>query len=142
MSEIPKIRFGGDLSFNFADFSFESEFIKVSLDKDNPKLDQNLDFYYATLGYHFTEALFIYGSYWFLDSHAGLPALENGRQQEDEDIKVTTIGASYNMLDRVRLKAQFSRVELSDELQLLPEGVVTRTEDDFSIFALAVSVIF
>ena len=32
--------------------------------------------------------------------------------------------------------------ELSDELQLLPEGVITRTEDDFSIFALAVSVIF
>jgi len=140
--EIPKIRFGGDLSYNFANFSFESEFIKVSLDKDNPKLDQNLDFYYATLGYHFTEVLFIYGSYWFLDSHAGLPSLPNGRQQEDEDIKVATIGASYNMLDRVRLKAQFSRVRLTDELQLLPEGIFTSTEDDFSIFALAVSVIF
>ncbi|MCH8954131.1 porin [candidate division KSB1 bacterium] len=142
LSSIPRIRFGGDLSCNFANFSFESEFIKVSLEKDNPKLERNLDFYYATLGYHFTEALFIYGSYWFLDSHAALPALPNERKVEDDDVKVATIGASYNMMDRVRLKAQFSRVRLDEELQLLPEGVVTRTEDNFSIFALAVSVIF
>ncbi|MCH8020503.1 porin [candidate division KSB1 bacterium] len=142
LSAIPKIRFGGDLSYNFANFSFESEFIKVSLDKDNPKLEQNLDFYYATLGYHFTEALFIYGSYWFLDAHAGIPALPNERQEEDDDVKVATIGASYNMLDRVRLKAQFARVKLVNEEQLLPAGAFTKREDDFSIFALAVSVIF
>ena len=103
---------------------------------------QNLDFYYATLGYNFTEALFIYGSYWFLDSHAAIPALPNERKKEDEDAKVATIGASYNMMDRVRLKAQFARVKLDHELQLLPEGVVTRTEDNFSVFALAVSVFF
>ncbi len=142
LSAIPKIRFGGDLSYNFANFSFESEFIRVSLERDRPKLERNLDFYYATLGYHFTEALFIYGSYWFLDSHAGLPALPNERKEEDEDIKVATFGASYKMMDKVRLKAQFARVRLDDEEQLLPEGMVTRTEDNFSIFALAVSVIF
>lgn len=142
LSAIPKTRFGGDLSYNFANFSFESEFIKVSLDKDNPKLERSLDFYYVTLGYHFTEALFIYGSYWFLDSHAALPALPNERKVEDEDIKVATFGASYKMMDKVWLKAQFARVRLDHEEQLLPEGMVTRTEDDFSIFALAVSVLF
>ncbi len=142
LSAIPKTRFGGDLSYNFADFSFESEFIKVSLEKDIPKLEKNLDFYYATLGYNFTKAHFIYGSYWFLDSHAAIPALSNERKEEDEDVKVATIGASYNMMDRVRLKAQFARVKLDHELQLLPEGVVTRSDDDFSVFALAVSVFF
>ncbi|MCH8872389.1 porin [candidate division KSB1 bacterium] len=142
LSAIPKIRFGGDLSYNFANFSFESEFIKVSLDKDNPKLEQNLDFYYATLGYHFTEELFIYGSYWFLDAHTGKPALPNGRKEEDGNLKLATIGASYSMMDRVRLKAQFARVKLVNEEQLLPAGAFTKREDDFSIFALAVSVIF
>ena len=103
---------------------------------------QNLDFYYATLGYNFTEALFIYGSYWFLDSHAGLPALANERKEEDEDIKTATFGASYNMMDRIRLKAQFARVKLDHEFQLRPDGAVTRTEDNFSLFALAVSIFF
>ena len=142
LSAIPKIRFGGDLSYNFANFSFESEFIKVSLEQDNPKLERNLDFYYATLGYNFTEALFIYGSYWLLDSHAAVPALPNERKKEDEDVKVTTFGASYNMMDRVRLKAQFARVKLDHEEQRLLDGVVTRIEDNFSVFALAVSVLF
>lgn len=144
LSAIPKMRFGGDLSYNFANFSFESEFIKVSLEKDAPKLERNLDFYYATLGYHFTEALFLYGSYWLLDSHAALPALPNEiKEEENDDIKVVTFGASYNMLDRVRLKVQFARIRLDEEeLQLQPEMMVRRTEDDFSVFALAISVTF
>jgi len=141
LSLIPVTRFGGDLSYNFANFSFESEFIKVSLEKDNPKLEQNLDFYYATLGYHFSEELFIYGSYWFLDAHSEI-APPNERQEEAGNVKIGTIGASYSMMDRVRLKAQFARVRLVNEEQLLPAGAFTKREDDFSIFALAVSVIF
>ena len=142
LSEIPKKRLGGDLSYDFANFSFQSEFIKVSLERNIPKVERNLDFYYATLGYNFTEAFFIYGSYWFVDSRAGIPVLPDKRKEEDEDVKVTTTGASYNMMDRVRLKAQFSRIKLDDELLLLPEGVITRTEEDFSVFGLAVSVFF
>ena len=142
LSAIPKIRFGGDLSYDLGDFSFESEFIRVSLERDSPKLDRTLDFYYATLGYHFTEALFIYGSYWFLDSHAAIPALPNKRKKEDEDVKVKTFGASFNIMDRVRLKAQFARVKLDHEELKLSDGLVTRTEDNFSTFSLAISVFF
>jgi len=141
LNERPKIRIGGDLSYNFANFSFESEFIKVNFEEGIQELDIEVDFYYATLGYHVIEQLLIYGSYWLLGTHVAILAPGNA-SIEDEDIKVATIGASYNMLDRVRLKAQFSRVRLDEELQLLPEGVVTRTEDNFSIFALAVSIIF
>jgi len=39
-------------------------------------------------------------------------------------------------------KAQFSRVNLSDELQILPENAFTRVEEGFSFFGLAVSVFF
>ncbi|MCZ6632996.1 MAG: hypothetical protein O7G87_06285, partial [bacterium] len=79
---------------------------------------------------------------WLTDSHAAKPVLPDKRKEEDEDVKVTTIGASYNMMDRIRLKVQFSRIKLDDEFQVLPEGVFTRTEEGFSVFGLAVSVFF
>ena len=64
LSEIPTTRLGGDLSFNVANFSLESEFISVYVDDGIPELELDLDFYYATLGYNFTDELFVYGSYW------------------------------------------------------------------------------
>ncbi|MFQ5633065.1 MAG: porin, partial [bacterium] len=61
---IPRRRFGGDLSFELWNFSFESEFILVRHDEDIEKTDLDRDFYYATLGYLINERLFIYVSYW------------------------------------------------------------------------------
>jgi len=141
LNELPKIRIGGDLSYNFANFSFESEFIKVNLEEDIQEIGLDLDFYYATLGYHVTEQLLIYGSYWFLDSHKTL-LYPGNKTIEDEEIQVFTLGVSHDLTDTIRLKAQFSRIKSDEELQRLSQGVVITHSDDFSVFGLAASVFF
>jgi len=141
LNQIPKLRLGGDLSYNFENVSFESEFISVNMIEDIPEFGQNLDFYYATLGYHFTERLYIYGSYWVMDAHSTLLAPGN-EKKEDEDIKVSTIGASYNLMDRVSLKAQYARVIGDEKHLLITQGIIRKEQDNFSVLALAVSVYF
>jgi hypothetical protein len=142
-SKIPKTRLGGDLSYEYANFLLEGEFIKVDMKKDAPGLDADLNFYYATLGYRATEKLFLYASYWMMDSHVTLSTATR-EESESGDIRVYTAGAWHRLTDRISLKAQFSRV-ISDEDNLIRaevENVMTTTNDNFSIFALAVSVIF
>ena len=138
---LPKMRLGGDLSYNFANFSFESEFITVNVDEGIPELELDLDFYYATLGYHFTEQLFIYGSYWFVDVHIALLA-PGDEETEDEDIHTTNIGVSYNLNDRIRLKGQFARVKSDEEHRIIYQNEVRKEEDNFSVYGVAVSVFF
>lgn len=133
LNEIPKIRLGGDLSYNFGNFSFESEFIKVDINRENINLNADLDFYYATLGYHFTEKLFIYGSYWAMNEHLEVSA-PNIEFNDAGDVHVYSLGASYGLTDRIRLKAQASRVTNKDE------GIKGRSK--FSLLALAVSAFF
>ena len=60
--EVPRIRFGGDLSYNLGQFSFEGEFVTLTYDEDAAELDFDKKFFYGTLGYHITERLFAYGS--------------------------------------------------------------------------------
>jgi hypothetical protein len=57
LQELPLTRLGGDLSYNLAKISFESEFIHVDVETGIPELELALKFYYATLGYRFTNAL-------------------------------------------------------------------------------------
>ncbi len=74
-------------------------------------------------------------------SHVAVLAPGNA-EIDDDEIEVFTLGASHDLTDRIRLKAQFSRVKCDDELQLLSQGVIITERDDFSVFGLAISVIF
>lgn len=138
---VPKTRFGGDLSYNFAGFSFESEFINVNYNIGVPEMKLDLDFYYATLGYYLAEQIFVYGSYWVMDVHETVLAIEE-KKAVDEDVFTFNLGVFYDLNDRIRLKGQFARVK-SDEIHNLISLDEIRTENDnFSVFALAVSVFF
>jgi hypothetical protein len=139
LNEIPKTRFGGDLSYDFANFSFESEFIKVDMKNSKLGIKADLDFIYSTLGYHITDKLFIYSSFWVMDEHLAV-FTSDFDVKEDGDVSVYTLGASYGLMDRVSLKAQFSRVINKDEVHEIMQNVVIK--DKFSVFALAVSVFF
>jgi hypothetical protein len=141
LQELPLTRWGGDLSYNLANFSFESEFISVDVHTGIPELELALDFYYATLGYRFTNALFGYGSYWVTDVHAAALSPDN-EEIRDEDIHVSTMGISYDLNDGIRLKGQFARVREHEKIQFVSQNSVEKTQDKFNVWAIAVSVFF
>lgn len=141
LQELPLTRLGGDLSYNLAKFSFESEFITVDVHTGIPELKLALDFYYATLGYHFTNELFGYGSYWVTDVHVAVLIPDN-KQMRDEDLRVSTMGIFYDLNDSIRLKGQFARVREHEKIQLISQNSVKKIQDKFNVWAIAVSVFF
>lgn len=139
LQELPMTRFGGDLSYNFSNFSFESEYIAVKVRPGFPELELALDFFYATLGYHFSNALYGYGSYWLTKArNAGL--IPNNEVKTDENIPVFSLGVSYDLSERIRIKGQVARVRSAEER--LAQGLFTKTWDNFNVWAIAVSVFF
>ncbi len=140
-SEIPKTRLGIDLSYDFDKFSFEGELINVDMETDRKGIKADLDFYYATLGYHFTEKLFVYGSYWFLESNLEF-LINDFEEKEGEDIHVISLGASYTITDQISLKAQFARVMNEEEETQIKENKIRTEDEQFNIATVAISVIF
>ncbi|MCI0699352.1 hypothetical protein L0337_46035 [candidate division KSB1 bacterium] len=143
LQELPLTRLGGDLSYNLANFSFESEFITVDVHTGIPELGLALDFYYATLGYRFTNELSGYGSYWVTDVHVAMLSPDN-EEMRDEDLHVSTMGIFYDLNDGIRLKGQFARVREHEKIQLisqLSQDLVVK-KDKFNVWAIAVSVFF
>jgi len=124
---VPRIRLGADFSFNAARFSGEAEAIRVTYDDDHPIFDYDKEFYYGTLGYHFTEKTFGYASYW--------ATRENYHPVTDQDIDVFTGGVSFFLFDSLVLKAQYARAEITNSNQL-PHHV------DLRVYALALSAVF
>lgn len=141
LKEIPGVRLGGDLSYGFGNFWFESEFINVDVDPGIPELNLGLEFYYATLGYYWTEKLFAYGSYWITQSKITI-LFTNEDYEEEEEILVPNFGVTYNLSDRIRTKAQYARVRSDDMIKEGLPSITTKDEDNFSVYAIAVSVFF
>lgn len=141
LKEIPASRLGGDMSYGFANFWFESEFILVNVDPGIPELDLGLEFYYATLGYYWTEKLFVYGSYWITESNVKIRYLD-GDYKEEEEILVPNFGVAYNLSDRIRMKAQYARVKSDDTIRETNPNMVTKQDDNFSVYSVAISVFF
>lgn len=140
LRQIPKTRIGADLSFDYDEFSFEGELINVDM-KKNTVLTADLNFYYATLGYHLMDGLFSYASYWFMEEQLifNTPVIY---EKEQEEISVYSFGLSQRLLDELVLKAQFARVENDHMVNIYTDNAEFKGHDNFNIFALAVSVIF
>lgn len=141
LKELPIKRFGGDLSYNFARFSIEGEFIKAHVETGLPELEFALAFYYATLGYNFTNALLGYGSYWFTDVHATVLNPDRGAKR-DEEIPVSTLGLAYDLTERIRLKGQWSGVTDKEKINFITQNRVENKQAKFNVWAIAVSVVF
>jgi hypothetical protein len=125
--KVPRVRLGADFSFNATKFFGEAEAIRVTYDDDHPEFDFDREFYYATLGYHWTEKMFVYGSYW--------ATRENYHPVTDQDIDVFNGGVSFALFDSLVLKAQYARVEIINTRQL-PYKL------NLDYYALALSVVF
>ena len=142
---IYEIRVGADLSYRYGPLSFEGEFIGVVIEDAAPEMHVDQQFYYGTLGYHLSDHLFLYGSYWLLKSDAfeleptpGEPILSPLTRvlRKEEVIEVPTLGLSYALHDRLIFKAQYAPINVQEKL----EGIETNYE--FRLYAIALSVLF
>ncbi|HEX9652505.1 MAG TPA: hypothetical protein VGA99_02245 [bacterium] len=145
--EIRRFRLGGDLSYNLGPVSLESEFIRVTYDDDIEEASLDKSFFYATLGYHLNDRLFVYGSCWFEQEDitdtdidgSGKRVLVNGAS----DVKVPTFGFSYNLNDRITFKGQFARVWLDfKQLDVVIPSVDHTFKDTSNNYTAGVSVFF
>lgn len=140
--EIPRIRFGGDLSYHIWKLSLWAEFIKVTYDDDFPDVSVNRFFYYATLAYRIEDDVLLYLNYMKTEEDIteviipdnGEPTLYTGRQ----NVHVPSCGFSYTLFDRLAFKAQFAPVRIDGKLETLD----FEFDINFNYYALAVSVFF
>ncbi len=141
-SEIPRVRLGGDLALYLGRFSLEAEFITVTYDDDFPEVSLNKRFYYATLGYQFSEPLFVFISYWLTEQDFPITVPGEGETSRLEtvknDVRVPNIGLAYNLNDRITMKAQFAPVEIENktDIPFFPQKF------NFNHYSMAVSVFF
>ena len=129
---IRRMRFGGDLSYRFQDFSFEAEYIKVFFDDDSPDFDVDKMFYYGTLGYQISDRLLVYYSHMRTEENLLIRPLNSGIS-----VKVTVkgFGSAYDFNERIRLKIQYGAVNIN--VQNLPEQ-----GEKFDYYSAAISVFF
>jgi hypothetical protein len=157
-NEVPRIRLGGDISFQVRRFSFEGEFITVNygdiseiringeISNDTAgEIDFDGGFYYGTLGYQLTDRLFAYASYWYLKHDSPFVASQVPRLVTavgDGKIKVPGAGIAFKLNDRITFKGQYASANIKDEYPLLFNDEIAVEEQQFDIFAIAASVFF
>ncbi|UCH85002.1 MAG: hypothetical protein JSW50_04740, partial [Candidatus Latescibacterota bacterium] len=114
LEKLPRVRLGGDLSYTFRNLYFEGEIILVYYDEEVPALDMEASFYYGTLGYHFWDRLFVYLSYWYVNTQYPLVYEGDGDSpmvvNHDRKFFVPGGGASYRLNDRITFKIQYAPI--------------------------------
>lgn len=108
---LPRRRIGADLSFVGEKWFVEAEYIHASYDFGVAQVDFDKRFFYATLGYHLSERLLIYASYW--DAHA------NALPTREEAFQVPTVGFTYEANEMVVFKAQTANAHFDDPYHLV-----------------------
>ena len=134
--EVPRIRIGIDLSYNYYNFAFESEFIRVAYDFDIPNFKFDKHFYYATLGYYLSDPLFIYASYWVTEEYYPPYTIYNNKNPEELEITVPNFGFAYNLSDRVKMKFHYAYVGIHSGNQAIYK------DRFFHFISSAISVFF
>ena len=128
---VPRRRYGGDFMLNVGRFYGAAEAIYVDYDEDVEGVELHRAFYYATVGVHVTDLVFVYGSYWYSDEDATLRALGG----ENNRLRVPNAGAALSLPNGITLKTQAGHVRVRDEVNGVDLG-------RFSIVTTAISVLF
>lgn len=123
---IPRLRRGADFSLTSRKWFFESEYIHVSYDFVLPQVDFDKRFFYATLGYHFSERVMAYVSYW--------DAKENSLPLREQGYQVPTVGATFKFSDDIVWKIQTANAHF--------DATNPRLDATYNYSYLAVSVRF
>lgn len=110
LGDVPRFRVGADLSFSLGNFQFEGEYIGVFHDTNYPTnfrgtLDKT--FYYGSLLYNFTDALYVYGNYNYLKGD-----VINPNDPTANGLEAFGGGAGYRITDGLIAKAQYQRIQV------------------------------
>lgn len=146
VGDFPRMRFGGDISFTWGKFWFESEFIKVVYDaytlRDFSEVNYGRSFGYTTVGYNLSEAWTFYFMSQFLDgNNIGFRLLPSG-VLTPFSAKIrsnnASIGTSYRVNTGIALKAQFQNTFFE-----FPEASPTQSNNaNLTQFLLGITVNF
>ena len=134
--EVPRFRLGGDFSFNYENFNFESEYIQVTYDYKVPDFNFDKNFYYATLGYYVSDPMFVFLSYWITEEYYPPYTIHNNTKSEELEITVPNIGFAYNVTDKIKIKFHYAYVGIHSSDQNLYQ------DRFFHFVSTAISVFF
>lgn len=133
-----RTRLAFDLGFSMSNFFLDAEYISVKIDSDNSTVPLDKQFYYATLGYNFTDELFAYGSYSYLK--------DEGNNILNAGMKGTIVGAGYKPTDAVVLKLGYANYSADSSFPVVVNSALpavnTNVNLDYKVYQLAVSVLF
>ncbi|MFT5088074.1 MAG: hypothetical protein ACI906_002200 [Candidatus Latescibacterota bacterium] len=140
VGEISRWRWGSDLSFRLGKFSFEGETIHAGYNDNVKALKLDRNFNYATVGYHHSEALFLYASYQTEeDEFTRFDEAEGGIYHVEVDIDLPSVGFAYRLNDRITFKGQYEPVHIDVEFSSRTYEV---EDQDLDYVGAAVSIVF
>lgn len=136
--DVSRTRFAFDLGYSFFNFFIDGEYILVNLKPENTDADMDKLFYYASLGYNFSDDLFGYVTYSYIEDKAN-DILRAG-------MKGVVVGLGYKPTESVVIKAGYSSYFANSTFKTVQEPFPvpfnTTVDIDTKTVQLAVSVIF
>ena len=142
LTELPRIRVGVDVRYTVGPLTFEGEYIYVHYHERDHLLEINKEFYYGTLRWLIRDRLTLYGSFWVTREQNNIPPPPQAPQPPDGVFSFVlrndapSVGAAFNLSDRIVLKGQYARLERSNNTRFVAR------ERSFNIYSVAVSVFF
>lgn len=136
--DVSRTRLAVDFGYSFFNFFVDGEYILVNLSSDSSSAEMNKSFYYGSLGYNFTDQLFGYATYSYIEDKAN-NILKAG-------MKGVVVGVGYRPTESVVIKAgyssYFANSTFQTEQQPFPSPFNTTVDIDTKAIQLAISVIF
>ncbi len=139
LEEVPRVRFGTDVSFDIQHFYFEGEYTRIWYNNLPSVLARGFDFYYALLGYNFSERWGAYAMTSIIGNTIRISVpLENNEIVEavqDLDIEAWSGGLVFRPSERISIKGQYHWIRIQDE-------AIGLNLDRFHRMSTAVSIFF
>jgi hypothetical protein len=135
--DVPRTRIGIDVGFDFHGFFFDGEYVGVALKPTRTTNNLNKTFCFATLGYDFTEQLYLYGSASFLRDRQSNTVAAGFRSYN--------VGAGYRPIESVVVKAEYSTYKTANTFPMQMGPTTVASVDsylNYHIYQVAISVLF
>jgi hypothetical protein len=116
--EIGRVRLGGDLSYRWKRFSYESEYIAVIYDDKGADVDLDMRFFYLMLGYDISDRVLAYAGYQQTNEDVYFrfdqPGIIMSTLEADESLRlqIPYFGLACRINDRITGKIQTAPVRI------------------------------